>query len=91
MIPEPEGFELREKRAERSGSARDVTPLDALFDAYERVKSNPKVQCLFVCWYELSENGLPVLKWSSASDWSRGTAALLADAVFETQLAARSE
>lgn len=89
-IPKPIGYELRERRADRTGSARDVTPLDVLFDAYERVKGNPNVRTMMVCWYEPDAQGLPVLKWSSAADHPRGITALLADAAYETQLAART-
>lgn len=89
-IPKPEGNELRTRRADKSSSARDVIPMDALFDAYERIKDNPKVRCLVVCWYETAEDGLPLLKWSAAADHPRGIVALIADAAYETQLAART-
>lgn len=91
VIPKPVGNELRSRRAQKDGSARRVTPLDALWSAYERVTGRKDIHNLFVCWYEPGETGLPVLKWEAAADHPRGITALIADAAYETQVAARQE
>ncbi len=53
MIQEPEGFELRDRRSDKSRSAADWTPADALFAAYQKMAAVPPGEeptCLFVAW-----------------------------------------
>lgn len=89
MLPKPEGYDLRAARADRSGSARDWLPEDALYDAAKRIAEKGAHGAVVVCWYEQSEEGQPVVKYAAAHSDSRWALALLADTQFEMQLSAR--
>lgn len=44
LVPQPEGFELRDKRSNKSGMGCDWTVQDALFDASQEI-AKPDVDC----------------------------------------------
>jgi hypothetical protein len=89
LIPKPEGHDLRNARAEKSESARDWLPDDALFAAQEHMKKHPVHGAMIVAWYTLSENGLPYVKYCLSNKECRMGTALVADTLFEMQCATR--
>lgn len=53
MIPEPEGFDLRDRRSEKSGKGSEWLPCDALYSAWQKTSvTEPGAEpaCLFVAW-----------------------------------------
>lgn len=90
-VPKPAGFELNQARSDKSASARDWLPEDALYSAWEQIqKDRPVHGALVVAWYSLSEAGLPILKFTLHNEECRLGLALAADLQFEMQLASRS-
>jgi hypothetical protein len=91
VLPKPEGFDLREKRAEKSESARDWLPEDALYDAATHIAEKGVAGALVICWYELSESGLPIAKYRCYNEDPRSSTALMADVEFQMQLSCRGQ
>jgi hypothetical protein len=89
VLPKPEGYDLRAARAEKSESARDWLPQDALYDASKRIAESGVQGALVVCWYAKSETGLPVVKYCASQTDPRWAVALMADTQFEMQYQAR--
>ena len=89
VLPKPEGYDLRAARAEKSGSARDWLPEDALYDASKRIAENGAHGAVVVCWYEKNEEGLPVVKYTASQSDPRWVISLVADTQFEMQCSAR--
>lgn len=56
MVEKPEGYDLRDKRAEKSGQGVDWNPQDALYDASQRIQKMD-VEALIVVWRERLPNG----------------------------------
>lgn len=89
VLPKPEGYDLRAARAEKSGSARDWLPEDALYEAAKRIAEKGAHGAVVVAWYEKNEDGLPVVKYNASQSESRWVISLLADTLFEMQCEAR--
>lgn len=67
VVPKPEGFELRDKRSDKSKDARDWTPADALYDASQRTEGK-NVTDLVVYWWERDpKTGNSTLKFANAT------------------------
>lgn len=52
-MEKPEGFDWRDRRSDKSRSAADWTPVDALFATYQKLAATPPGEepvCLFVAW-----------------------------------------
>ncbi len=64
-IPKPAGFDLRNKRSNKSNKASDWTPADALYAAHLAVKENG-AQELIVLWWEPQSDGTRYLRWRMA-------------------------
>lgn len=58
LVPKPEGFELRDRRSDKSGMGKDWEPQDALFDASQEI-AKPDVDCdaVLVIYRKRLENG----------------------------------
>lgn len=56
LVPKPEGFELRDKRSDKTGRGSDWLPQDALYDASQQMD---KENCIAVVimWMEQKEDG----------------------------------
>ncbi len=80
-LPKPDGFELREKRAEKADDGRKWLPEDALFDASRAMQDAPPTQAMIVVWYSRNEDGKVVLKYRCWHEHDRQTMALAADLV----------
>lgn len=66
MIDEPEGYDLREKRAGKNGDAKQWTPQDALYSTHQRMQGKEVTQ--FVAyWWEKQPDGSELLHWSNAT------------------------
>jgi hypothetical protein len=89
VLPKPEGHDLRNARAEKSESARDWLPEDALYEASKQIAEKGAMGAVVVAWYERSTDGLPVVKYCLSQSEPRQGIALMADTQFEMQCAAR--
>ena len=80
IVPKPEGYELRERRAEKKGSGMEWKPLDALYSASQHMHGEypPTVACAVV-WYTRTTEGKLTLKWDIAYETERAHVALAAD------------
>lgn len=56
LIPKPEGFELRDKRSDKSASGADWQVGDALYDAQQEIN---KVDCnsVMILWTKVEADG----------------------------------
>lgn len=67
LVPKPEGFEFREARADKSGQSRDWKPVDAMYEAYQRVSKEDVTQ--LVCyWWEKDKEGNEILNFSQSTE-----------------------
>lgn len=55
LVPKPEGFELRDKRSDKTNAADLWTPSDAVYAASLEIKGN--VDAVTVIWRELNNKG----------------------------------
>jgi hypothetical protein len=55
LVPRPEGFELRDRRSDKSGQANDWTPRDALFDASEAIGDD--AEAVTIVWRKPNGRG----------------------------------
>lgn len=83
MVPKPEGYDMREKRATKAESGKQWLPDDALYQAFERInKGDAKpVGAIAIVWYEKLDNGSLCVKYSISNEYDRQAIALLADAL----------
>lgn len=56
LIPKPEGFELRDRRSDKSGKAADWQVGDALYDAQQEIN---KADCpaVMILWTKVEADG----------------------------------
>lgn len=71
IVPEPQGFKLRDKRSDKSGSAQDWLPEDALHDASREIAKNGVDGPLVVMWYTNNPNGKPIARFRAFYSDSR--------------------
>lgn len=76
-VEKPEGFDLRDARADKSHDAKDWTPADALYSASESQREKPAVT-LVVAWTYRDAKGDLRLSYCNASKGNEETIALLA-------------
>lgn len=71
LVPKPEGFELRDRRSDKTGMGCDWGPQDALFDVSQEI-AKPDVDCdaLLVIYRKRFPNGstLTCTRFSGQSD-----------------------
>lgn len=79
-IEKPAGYDLREKRADKSSDARQWTPQDAIYNTSERIKDQNVTQ-LIVYWWERKPDGKEVLHWTNATTSTAEHALLLQKAL----------
>jgi hypothetical protein len=79
QLPKPEGFELREKRAEKSDDGSKWLPEDALYDASTAMQESPPAGAMIVVWYSLAEGDKYALKYRIWQDGPRRAVGLAAD------------
>lgn len=80
IVPEPEGFKLRDKRSDKSGSAQDWLPEDALHDASLEIAKHGVDGALVVMWYTNNPNGKPIATFRAFHSDSRFARSLLDEA-----------
>lgn len=58
LVPKPEGFELRDKRSDKTGMGKDWQPQDALYDVSQEI-AKPDADCdaVLVIYRKRFENG----------------------------------
>lgn len=56
LVPKPEGFELRDKRSDKSGRGADWTAADCLYDSQQEMNTAPP-EAVLVLWYTKSQDG----------------------------------
>lgn len=79
-VIKPEGYDLREKRADKNSDARQWTPQDAVYSTAERIKSKNVPQfCAY--WWEREPDGREILRWSNATTSTAEHALLLQKAL----------
>lgn len=67
MIPEkPDGYGLREKRANKANDAKQWTAQDAIYNTAERIRDQDVSQ-LVVYWWERKPDGKEVMHWTNAT------------------------
>lgn len=79
-VEKPEGYDLREKRADKASDAKKWTPPDALYSSAERIKGKEITQ-LVAYWWERQEDGSERLRWSNATTSNAEHALLLQKAL----------
>lgn len=57
IVDKPEGFDLRDKRSDKSNKGAEWTPQDALFDASKTIATQD-CSDIIVVWREKKENNL---------------------------------
>lgn len=65
-VEKPEGYDLREKRADKNSDACQWTPQDAIYNTSQRIKEQDVTQ-LVVYWWERKPDGKEVLHWTNAT------------------------
>lgn len=65
-VSKPEGYDLREKLADRSQDAKDWTPADAIYNTAQRIKDQDVTQ-LVVYWWERQEDGSERLHYTNCT------------------------
>lgn len=85
IVPKPEGFELREARADKLNDGRKWEPMDAVFDAYRQLENEPASAALLIAWYVRNPNGTLEVKFRVAYEHDRQGIALAVDLLREIQ------
>lgn len=76
IVPQPQGFELRQKRMDKASDGALWTPEDALYDVWREMQGK-KVSCVVVIWREEhDEDDSHTSRWRQA-----GPHGFLVDAV----------
>lgn len=89
-VPQPDGYDLRKARADKSESAADWLPEDALYDASVQIEQHGVTGACLIAWYEPSPtSGMPQVRYCLSQNHPRMGIALLQDTLFEVQCAAR--
>jgi hypothetical protein len=90
VLPKPQGHDLRSARAEKSESALDWLPEDALYDASKLISEKGAFGACVIAWYEKDpDSGLPVVKYCLSQSEPRFGIALMQDTLFQMQCSAR--
>ena len=83
MLPQPEGFELRNRRADRDSDESKWLPDDAMYDASRELSAKPPAVAMLVVWYTRAPNGKLSLHYRTWQEHDRQCLALLADAMLD--------
>lgn len=65
-VDKPEGYDLREKRADKANDAGVWTAQDAVYSTAQRIKDQ-NVSQLVVYWWERKPDGSEVMHWTNAT------------------------
>lgn len=65
-VEKPEGYEFREKRADKANKASLWTAQDAIYSTAERIKDEDVTQ-LVVYWWSRNAEGNEILHWTNAT------------------------
>ena len=84
-VPKPDGHELRLKRACRNEDASKWLPEDALYDAYEGLKTTSAEAAMIVAWYTRLPDGNLSIKYRCYSEHDRQHVALASDLLASLQ------
>jgi hypothetical protein len=76
-VEKPFGFDLRDKRSDKSNSAKDWLPADALFAASVQ-SAEDKTDTVLVLWRERLPEGGWILHWRAAGPEDSVAALLIA-------------
>lgn len=77
VLPRPEGFDLRFRRANQAKDATLWLPEDALYAASNDMK-DPKI-AVCVAWYEKCDNDNHAIKYRLWQEYPRASVALATD------------
>jgi hypothetical protein len=76
LVPKPDGYELRAKRADKNDSAKEWTAADTLYHAQQHMQN---AECCIVTWYERVPDAGVKLKYWVSQTYDRQSVALAAD------------
>lgn len=76
LIPKPEGFELRDKRSDKTADASKWNTADALFDASNEM-SKQDTDGVIVCWREQYKDGTSKIHYRCAGAEGTGIKLLI--------------
>lgn len=77
MVPKPEGFDLRNSRANKAHDGSKWLPEDALYDAYDAMAKASVTTAMIVAWWEKAEDGTVHLNYRSYSEHPQQNIALV--------------
>lgn len=83
-IPKPEGYDLRNKRSERSQNAKDWLPEDALYKASIDMKIAQPADAMMIAWFYYNEDGVLTIhhkEWGSDARMALALIELMKDRV----------
>lgn len=79
LVPKPDGYELREKRANKKENCELWLPEDALHSASKRMAAEPPVLAAVVAWYCRDEKGCLRVRYDVWQEHDRQSIALCSD------------
>lgn len=56
LVSQPEGFEFRDKRSDKTNKASDWTPFDALYDVQQKMLEQ-NTKAVVISWFAEDEEG----------------------------------
>jgi len=78
-VPKPQGFDLRQARADKSDCASHWLPEDALYDASLAMRADDPVIAAAVIWYVRDKSGKLSLRYRVHEQHSLQAVALVVD------------
>lgn len=76
-VPKPDGFDMRNARAEKLSDGSKWLPEDALYDAYEAMSKVSVTRAMIVAWWEKTEDGKVKLNFRSYAEHDQQNVALV--------------
>lgn len=83
LVPKPEGYELRDRRSDKSTKACDWSVQDALYSVSQEVSTTEPVAIL-IQWYVKSQDGALIYRSRYAGDASQSRLNLLLEGLGNT-------
>jgi len=75
-VPKPEGFDLRNARADREHDGSKWLPADALYDAHEEMAKVKVERAMLIAWWQRNEDGKVTLNYRSYAEHDQQNVAL---------------
>lgn len=76
LISKPEGFDLRDRRSDKTGKGSDWTVADAVYSAHKDITAT-KSDAVMVVWRQLNDDGSTTVRFSFSGPPDAGAALLL--------------